>query len=214
MGASGNWQVVLGYHFPYNLRELQSLALGLIIPGQPSLGVSLYQTGKTHLINQQIGINGSISLHQIHFGLRLQYWRVHIPGIESINRLSVALGIQMELADKLLAGIFVSNITNSKTGSNSALPITWHSGIKYKPSSHLNISAELGHTLGHVWHFRTGIEFIIKQKLFVRTGINLSNRQFYLGLGFLMHTLQLDYAIDLHPYLGLSHQAGLGYNWP
>ena len=206
--------IVLGYQLPYNLTELQSLYLGVIIPTRIALGASFFQSGTDDLINQQVGINASTELSKLRFGIRVKYWRVSIAGIASLNSISLAAGLQMKLTDQILAGVFMGNLTQSQVGYEEILPIIWFSGLRYKPTSKLTVLTEFGHVLGYNWEFRSGVEYILKERFFTRTGYNLSNKRGYWGLGFQQDSIKIDYAIDFHPFLGFTHQAGFSYSWP
>ena len=211
---SENCQIVLGYQLPYNLKELQSLALGILIPGAVNVGASLFQSGTDNLINQQAAVTSSMSFGKLNLGIRVKYWRVAISGITSLSSISADAGVQIELTDQVLAGVFISNLTQSQLGENEIIPVIWQTGISYKPTAKLSILIETGHVLGHHWEFKSGIEYRIKKRLLARTGYNISNKRHYWGLGFLSNSIELDYAIDFHPYLGITQQAGFCYSWP
>jgi len=214
MVNSDKCQIVFGYQLPYSQKELQSLSLGIIIPGTVIMGVSLFQSGTDILINQQAALNTSMALGMLSLGIRVKYWRTTVSGITSLNSISMAAGMQIQLTDEILAGVFMSNLTQSQLGNNETLPVIWQTGISYKPVAKLVILLEAGHVLGHQWEFKSGIEYALKEKFLARTGYNISNKRHYWGLGFLSDSFKIDYALDFHPYMGITHQAGIGYSWP
>lgn len=214
LAKSDHYRIVLGYQNPYNLKELQSLALGIIIPNPAILGVSFYQSGTDGLINQQLAINASMTLSRLNIGIRAKYWRVTVSGINSLNSISLDAGIQVQISDQVLVGVFMSNLNQSKLSIHETIPVTWHSGISFKPGQNLLFQIEAGHVLGYHWEFTSGIEYVIKDKFFIRTGYNIPTKGHYWGLGFHSDPFEVNYAIDFHPYLGITHQAGISFCWP
>jgi hypothetical protein len=214
LAKSDHNRIALGYQIPYNLKELQSLALGIIIPKPAKLGVSFYQSGTDGLINQQLAISASMALSRLSLGIRAKYWSVTVSGNNSLHSISLDAGIQIHISDQVLVGVFMSNLSQSKLSTNETIPVTWHSGISYRPGPKLLFQIEAGHVLGYHWEFTSGIEYVIKEKFFTRTGYNVPTKGHYWGLGFHSDPIEIDYAVDLHPYLGITHQAGISFYWP
>jgi len=214
LAESDSWGMVLAYHYPYNLKELQSLAWGIIIPSKPKLGISIFQSGSNLLLNQQIALCIAKKFDGLNLGLRVKYWRLTVTGYDHLASLSMAVGIQVKLTKKLVIGSFLSNITQNQIGNEELLPTVWFTGISYDPSPKLQLILEIGHNLGYTWDYKLGFDYKFKEKISVRSGLNSSNRQGHFGLGFHTDKIQLDYALGIHFLLGISHQAGLSYSWP
>ena len=213
LAESDSWSIVLVYHYPYNLRELQSLAWGVIIPSKLKVGITIFQSGGNLFRNQQIALNASKKIGGLNLGIRVKYWRLTFAGQDHITALSVALGMQLQLSEQLVAGAFISNVTQNRIGQEEFLPTVWFTGISYNPSPKLLLALEIGHELGHTWEYKLGFDYKLKEKISVRSGFNSSNGQGHFGLGFHTKKFQLDYAVGIHLSLGISHQAGLCYSW-
>lgn len=214
LASSKDMELLLGYHFPFHQSELQSLAIGVQIPSKPSLGISYYRTGTEAFLNQQVGMSAAIALDSFDLGLRIRYWSVSISGMAPLNTFSIDGGLQLRINNRLIAGIVMGNLSQSKLHHEEILPISWYTGVKYIASAELNVMIEFGQILGYPWEFRMGIAYSIKERFIARTGFNLSTRRGYFGIGFMQKRLQVDYAIDLHPHLGITQQAGLTFIWP
>ena len=214
LAAAKDIGFVLGYHIPFHQSELQSLAIGVQIPSKPSLGISYYRTGTESFLNQQVGVSASISVDSFDFGLRIRHWSISISGGGPLNTFSIDGGLQLRINKELIAGIVVGNLSQSKLHHEEILPTYWYTGVKYTTSPELTVMIEFGQMLGGPWEFRTGIAYAIKKKFIARTGFSLSTRRGYFGVGFKQNRLQVDYAIDLHPHLGITQQAGLYFTWP
>ena len=214
LGEYDSWSVILAYHYPYNLKELRSLAWGVIIPLEPKIGVSIFQSGGTLFRNQQIALSASKKIGRLYLGLRVKYWRLTFAGHDHRASFSLAYGMQVQLSKKLIVGTFLSNITQNRIGQEEILPTVWFTGVSYHASPNLQLALELGHTLGHIWDYKLGFDYQFKKKIFIRSGFNSSNSQGHFGLGFHTNKFQLDYALEIHYSLGISHQTGLCYSWP
>ena len=214
LASAKDIELLLGYHIPFHQPELQSLAVGVQIPSTPSLGISYYQTGTEVFLNQQVGVSAAIALDSFDFGLRIRYWSVSISGRPPLNTFSIDGGLQIRINNQLTAGIVMGNLSQSKLQHEEMLPISWYSGVKYTPSPELAVIIEFGQILGSPWEFRTGIAYSIKERFMARTGFNLLTHRGYFGIGFKQKRLQVDYAIDVHPHLGITQQAGLTFIWP
>lgn len=208
-----SWQLLTGYHLPYNLLELQSLYLGILIPGKPVMGISIFQAGGDLFRNQQLALNSAIRVKNLSLGLRSKFWRLTFLGLESLHAFSVDFGLQLKLSDRLIAGSFFSNATQTSIGDNQSLPVVWASGIRYQPSGKFLISFEAASHLGSVLELKLGLEYLVKDKLGVRSGFSSLNKQSYFGLTFQTLNFELEYAISLHLALGVVHQAGLSFSW-
>jgi hypothetical protein len=59
-----------------------------------------------------------------------------------------------------------------------------------------------------------GLEYVIKNRFVARTGFNTTNLESFFGLGFLIDPVEMDYALNIHPGLGLTHQGAGSYSRP
>ncbi len=213
LAVSEEISIIAGYQLPFSQSDIQALAIGLNIPYKPSIGITYYRSGTLDFLHQQVGLNTAISSRGYDFGLRIKYWSLSISGFKPMNAVSLDGGIQLKLDKHLQAGIYLSNLTQSKL-SQEMLPVAWFAGLKYKASEKLATMIEFGQELGSKWQFRMGIEYIVKAKFHTRTGFISDARRGYFGFGFKFDRIEADYALDLHPYLGITQQAGLTVSWP
>lgn len=205
--------LVFAYHLPYGFPELQSVILGFIFPWKPVIGLSYFQGGNGPLKNRQYGLSTGIDLGEINLGLRIRYWEIRIPGTHPYRTWNIGTGVQIQLTEQLLAGLFLDNITRSSVSPGEVSPMLWNAGINFSPSENLCLLAEVNYILGQQWETKIGVEYIIKQRLAVRTGFNLGTLEGYFGVGFKLERLNLDYAVGIHPNLGITHQGAVNYTW-
>ena len=214
MTAVESNRLVVGYHLPYHLSELQSMMIGAIFVSKPAIGISVYQTGGEIMQNQQLAFSTATSFEKVSVGARFKYWRTAISGLSPISTIMLDLGLQFRLTDKLSAGSYVTNITGSKAGADQLLPIILASGIRYQAAEKLLLLFEIAHRIGELLELRLGIDYQLKKRFNARTGFTSYGRQFYFGFVFQTFKLELDYALSLSPWLGAIHQTGISYSWP
>ena len=205
-------ELVFGYYLPYNLTELQALMLGVVFPTKPSLGFTVYQTGGALLRNQQLALTAASAFEKIKIGVRVKYLRTAISGLGAFSAITVDLGLQLELTNKLLVGSYISNVSGSKLGQDHSLPMIIASGIQYQLSDKLLTLLEVAHRIGEVLEIRQGVEYELKSRFKMRTGFTTYGRQGYLGFTLRAFKIKIDYALTFHPYLGVNHQTGVSYS--
>jgi hypothetical protein len=211
---TNSWNLLLAYQYPYDLPEIQSFAIGIIIPWKPGIGLSMLQSGTTPLINQQIAINTAVELNEVKIGVRVKYWHLEFSGNNLLNAITAGIGIQAELNSQIVAGIYIDNVTQTHIGQQESIPVLWYTGIKYQPAPHLTLNIETGYVMEQEWQVKMGVEYIIKNRFVARTGFNASNLESFFGLGFLIEPLEIDYALSIHPSLGITHQGAGSYSQP
>jgi hypothetical protein len=57
-----------------------------------------------------------------------------------------------------------------------------------------------------------GLEYIIREKIMLRTGVTLETLRSSFGIGFRPGRFRIDYAADVHPLLGISHEFSVTLN--
>lgn len=210
----GSWQLMSFYRYPFNLKELQTLALGVGIPGDLPIGITISQTGNTSYRNQHITVQAGKSWGPFSMGLGLSHWIVTIAGIGKDQNFSFDISTQMLLSPVLKTGAKLSNITQTTLFGRERLPANFQLGISYTPYDQFTIMLEIGSILGYPLEGKLGMEYVVLNKIPVRTGFNILQRSTHAGIGFHQSSVLIDYAVVIYQLLGFVHQAGLTLSWP
>ncbi len=201
------------------VKELSSSSGLLILPIQSSVFVlSVYQFGKTTFRHEKFGVTFARSLNpRLHFGLQFNYYRFFMAeDNRSVGSYGVALGFQYQLTDQLLLGIHSLNPykTSIKTFSGEySYPTRFNIGTHYQLSDSFGFIAELEKDLLYPLNFKTGLEYDIMNKLFIRTGISGKPFQLAAGMGFVVKKLKLDLAVAYNQFLGNSPSVSFQYQF-
>ena len=197
---------------PFGLKELTYFSFVGVLPtsigtfaaGINEFGNEIYQEQAT-VLNYSRSLNETISL-----GFNFQYMKLHIKGYGSDFSLGLDFGFLIKLNSKLNWGFFTTNINRVTLGeSNDQLPQTFVTGVSYNPLKNLTLNFDLYEELPFPIELRGGIEYLIFNKLALRTGFITETEEFCFGLGFISNKFNCDYAVNTHPDLGLTHQFSL-----
>lgn len=234
IGLSGCWSVfgnqagLAGIKSPeiagsfqnrFLINEL-SVRSGLFaIPVQSSVfAVSLYQFGKIPFRHEKFGISYARHISpQLNFGLQFNYYRLFLSeDNRSVGSAGLELGFQYLLSNHLVLGFHILNPykTGIKTLSgNFQYPSRINFGALYRLSDFLSITSEIENDFDRYSIVKTGMEFIILEKLYLRTGISGKPYQLSAGIGFQVSKLTMDMATTYNQYLGNSPSVSFQYQF-
>lgn len=146
-------------------------------------------------------------------GAKINYIQYHAEGFGNKSALSLNFGGLAQITPQISIGAYIVNLTQSKISSEERVPTKLVAGIGFKPADHFFIATELEKDMDYRFTWRTGAEYVIHKKVFVRTGFNLNPSTIYFGLGTKARRLRIDYAFSFCKSLGNSHQASAIYQF-
>lgn len=207
------------YHNRFLVEELSSSSGLFILPVQSSVfAISAYQFGKTTFRHEKFGIAFARSLNpRLHFGIQFNYYRFYLAEEnQTIGSSGLELGFQYQPTNQLLVGIHALNPyqTNIHTISGSyAYPTIFNVGTYLKLSKSFGFAMELQKDLLYPLNLKTGLEYDIMKRLFIRTGISGKPYQLSAGIGFLVKKMSIDMAVAYNQYLGNSPSVSFQYQF-
>lgn len=207
--------VSAGYDSRFGLKELSSVDLvgaWKIKPGTLGFGVSRFG-GK--LFNQQsVGLAFANQLGIVSVGARLEWFQTQIEGFGTGNSFIFSLGGMAELSPQFSVGASISNLNRAKISANSEsrLPTGVSLGILYSPVSSLQIHVELEKDIQIKPVVKAGIEYGIKDWIFLRTGINSNPNRLFFGVGLKSSRFRIDYSYGQNQALGSTNHVSLGFS--
>ncbi len=120
------------------------------------------------------------------------------------------LGAAFRINPWLTWGISVRNVSASTIGDASeSLPEIMSTGFSSHPVREATISMDLVKDLRYPLEIRAGMEYVLLGLLSLRAGMATEPSCYSAGAGIRAGVVQLDYALGVHPVLGLSHQFSL-----
>lgn len=201
------------------VKELSASSGLFILPLHSSVfAFSVYQFGKTTFRHEKFGIAFARSLNpKLQFGLQFNYYRFFLAEENrAIGSSGLELGFQYQITDQLLLGIHALNPyrTSIKTFSGKYFyPTRFNIGAHYRLSESFGFVTEFEKDLNYPLNFKTGLEYAILNKLFIRTGISVKPYQLSAGMGFAANKLKIDLAVAYNQYLGNSPSVSFQYQF-
>ncbi len=214
LAETSGWNFITLYRLPLGITELSTIGVGIGIPLEVPLGIGFVNFGNNSFRQQILALSGAYVTEKVRLGLKLLYWRILIPEIPVGQALSFEVGLQIALSDQWLASILVINPNQNRIFIEEPLPSSLNAGISYSLEKYFTISAETSNMVGSPLEFKMGMEYLIREKFPLRIGLNTFTRAVHTGLGIHHQRVKFNYALIIHPGIGLTHQTGVSVHWP
>ncbi len=215
-GLSGveSGRVFFGYDRYFGIDGFNKIAVGVIHTFDfGNIGASVYKFGDDLYSEQISSIAFGNKIGFVRLGIKANYYQLRIEDFGTIGSVFFDFGGIVELIPKLSFGAFISNFTLSKLNDSnySRLPVLLKVGLSYNPSKTVILNLDLYKDIDYKPIVRAGIEYIIIEKFYLRTGINTNPIKNFFGIGIILEKFQIDYAVSTHQLLGTSHQASISF---
>jgi len=207
------------YQNRFLVDELSSRSVFFVLPVQSSVfAVSMLQFGRMPFRQEKFGLSYARSLsHHFSFGVQFNYYRLFFSeDNRTVGSSGLEIGAQYLHSNRLVFGIHILN--PYKTGikmlsENFYYPSRINFGTLYHLSDSFSLMSELESEFDQHFVLKTGFEYVILEKLFLRTGISGKPYQLSAGIGFRINKLTLDVATSYHQVLGNSPSASFQYQF-
>ncbi|MFZ1292072.1 MAG: hypothetical protein WAR79_18385 [Melioribacteraceae bacterium] len=198
---------------PFGIKELangflafnQPTNLGSFSIGAMNYGFELFKENRIYF-----GYSNNFS-DQFLFGISVFYQIIKIENYGNTNFLNFSLGSIFLLNQDLSIGFSIHNPLRNK--NYSSLTTNFRTGITYNILDNAKIHFAAFKEINFPISFSSGIEYDIIKLLSLRFGIQNNPNNFSGGLGINYSFFQIDYAINSHIDLGLTHQIGIILNF-
>ncbi len=214
LASVDNTAILVSYKNRFGLKELSTISAGGVIPFDFGIvGVSITHFGSNIFSQNNIGLAYGNKFGNTSLGIKVNYLNYTIEGYGSKGTFTLEVGGITEIIPQLWVGAHIYNITQSKilSQADSDIPTIFKAGISYRPIDVLLLNVEVQKELGFDSHTKIGLSYRLKQKFFVRAGIQTNPFKNSFGLGYDSGKLAVDYAFGNHPILGFSHHISVLY---
>ncbi len=200
----------------YGIPDLLKIGVGLnagFLKGTGS--VNVYRFGNEDLSEQKISLGYSHQIRFISLGIQIGYIQFLIPNYGTAGSVSFEFGGLVKIRSKIIIGgyLFHPFRSGQRPDYPGSLNTILKTGLSYRPSENLMANIE------YKWKFNTasnvtiGFEYSVRSKVALRTGFNINTLQSTMGIGFSPGRFRLDYAVIIHPVLGLSNELSVNVNF-
>jgi hypothetical protein len=205
-------EISVGYDHRFGINELTTLDLALAWKkdfGTFGFGISRFG-GK--LYNQHLlGAGFSNTLGIVSFGVKAEWHQTQIEGFGTGNSFVFSLGGLAELSPQFFMGAQISNLNRAKLSqtTDQRLPTGIQMGISYLPVKGVRLNAEMEKDIEINPVFKAGVEYQLRDWIFMRTGISSNPGRITFGLGLKKDRFGFDYAYGQNTALGRTHHLSL-----
>ncbi|MDR7132284.1 hypothetical protein J2X69_004651 [Algoriphagus sp. 4150] len=207
--------VSVGYDNRFGLKELSSLDLvGAWNLKAGTVGFGLSRYGGSLFNQQSLGLAFANQLGIVSMGAKMEWFQTQIEGFGSGNSVIFSLGGMAELSPTFSIGASISNLNRSKISRDSdiRLPTGISLGVFYTPIPLLQFHLEVEKDIQIKPVVKAGLEYGIKEWVYLRTGINSNPSRMFFGVGLKSDRFSLDYAHGQNQALGSSNHVSLGFS--
>jgi hypothetical protein len=210
---ANNTSILAGFNYEnrFNLWELGTRTAGLIIPaGRTSLGLTYSHFGYSDFRRSMAGLACGMPLGEnISGGIQIDYFFEKTTGdYDNYQSVSFEAGLYFKPSEKVSIGIHVFNpVPNSLRKTN--MPSSIRAGAGIELSKVLFAGAEAEMSTGEKLIVRTGFEYEVFKKLFLRGGFSSENTSFTFGMGYILKSIKIDLSFVTHERLGITSSASL-----
>lgn len=205
-----------GFKNAYFIKELSTNVLAFALPTKSGVfGVNYTYFGYTKFNQNKFSLAyGKMLGKRISAGIQLNYLYTHIEGEYGSQGLaSGEIGLITEPIDDFFIGMHIANFWRAKyIGTDDIyLPMLVKFGASYILYESVLLSAELEKDLELPLIFKSGLEYGLADKFFLRFGVATNPMIFSFGFGYRLKPFNVDIAFTKHPVLGYSPIISLEY---
>lgn len=201
------------YHSRYDFIGLGNAAAGGTIQTSfANIGIGAEQFGDKLYHESKIGMAVAKKQGRVALGFKVSYFQIGIDEVAARSAILTEFGVMADIRDNLRFGFHGYNLTGATLFQTQNVPTVLRLGISYRPSKQIAINAEAEKSTLYPILVKAGLEYEIRENMFVRTGVNSLTNTFHFGTGLKLKHIVFDYAVHTSTYLGLSHHLTLSTN--
>ena len=185
-------------------------AAGIQIPFKIGVGAfGIFRFGDDLYSEQLLSLGFSNQFGITSLGVKVNYIQYRAEGFATKSALGLDFGGLTQLTPNISVGAYIVNLNQPEISPGERLPTRLVAAIGFKLDEAFLIATEINKEINYPASWRTGFEYTIHKKIFVRSGFNLYPTAVHTGIGAKTRKLKIDYALQFSQALGESHQASL-----
>lgn len=214
ISPAGSWQVALSYApHPFGLEELSRAAMAIVAPVDDFV-IGFYGSRYGYDLYRETELSLAIAPRNVgnfRWGVSLTRYQLSIESYGQDVGFMMSGGIVLDLSREVSLDVSLHNIFAATIGEErEPLPRSLTLGGAFSPVSQMIFLAEVSKEFDRNVEWRFGMEYTLAGVLALRCGTNTSISSVCGGVGIAYGSVRVDYGIDAHSELGLSHTLSLG----
>ena len=192
----------------YFLNELNNIMIATALKTKAgNIGFIFNYNGFSDFNEYKIGILYSKKINEkIDIGIQFNYFLQNIKNYGSENALSADISLMFHLTPEVNSGIQVINPVSSilKNQERKKLPYIIKYGLGYDVSNECFIGIDFIKEENKKIDFISGIQYQVKEKVFLKFGLNIASMNSSFAVGFGLNKIKVDLSVSFHPQLGVT----------
>lgn len=180
-----------------------------------SISVGATRFGDELLNHNRVEAAAAYKIRLVSLGLGLGYQQLMVSENGVARAMTLQFGGTVEISPKIKYAAHVYNMLRAKVDARSLLyyPVIMRTGFSYLPIKSAIISAEIEKDSRFEPNFKLGLEYQLKEWMYLRTGVNSNPFNAFGGIGFKQKDWKLDYGVSFHNRLGMVHYISLVFSF-
>ncbi len=212
----GNLELFSFYSRFYSLKELSYLGSAAALPLPAGVfGFAYSQLGERVYQEKEAAVSYAFGLTpRVFLGASSRGYFLKIDDFGSATALGLDVGVTSLISSRARLSIAGKNLNRPKIGrSQISLPTGIMAGGAAELIEGLRLIAEVQAAEPDPVTFKSGLEFFLADKFFLRGGVQSASVQFSGGFGAKFHGIKFDYSYVHHLRLPGTHQVSVGLEW-
>ncbi len=197
--------------------EMGNRFVGVTVPaGKGSFGFSTGYYGYTDYYEVKGGVGyGMLLSDGLAGGVQIDYFNTHIGGVyENTSLLTFEAGLMYKVAGELVLGFHIFNPFNFQVSEYSSdVPSILRFGASYRFLDDLMVCAEIQKQPEINPSFKLGLEYLILDRFFLRTGVSTYPFMNSFGLGYDWKKWKLNISFSRHEILGYQPAISINHTF-
>lgn len=211
-----DWEFGSSLENRFGVNDLNIGHIGFVMPTEQLgvLGVSAAYMSMGAYQDAKLGLAYARKLSKkIGFGLKINYHNYSVAELGNFGGLTFETGILYKYTEKLAFGFHLHNPsrTRKKAGAEDFHPVVLRVGAEYYLSKKLHLLLEVQKDDELPMVFKGGLEWMLGEILYLRTGLANNPQLNTFGLGVKFSNFKFDASLAYVARLGASPQAGIQY---
>jgi hypothetical protein len=177
------------------------------------IGLGAFRFGDDIYSEQLVSLGFANQIGNTSVGARISYIQYNAEGFGTHGTVGFDFGGITRITRQLYIGAWIQNLNQPKLRFNNEekVPVKLYAALGFSPSEKFTVVTELEKDILYPVIWKSGMEYTIHKKFFVRAGFNLNPNAFFAGLGFQSWRIKIDYALQSFTQFNATHQASASY---
>jgi hypothetical protein len=180
-----------------------------------NVSVGAARFGDELLNHNRVEAAAAYKVRLVSLGVGLGYQQLTVSENGVGRAMTLQFGGTVEISPKIRYAAHVYNMLRAKVDARSSLyyPVIMRTGFSYLPVKSAIFSAEIEKDSRFEPNIKLGLEYQLKEWIYLRTGINSNPFNTFGGIGFKQKEWKLDYGVSFHNRLGMVHYLSLVFSF-